>query len=1244
MRDAGYPEDQIQSWASNAAAQMAPHYSADQIRNYFGQKEPDLSDLKAHVKGNIDKISAAPETKEGEKTEASTAKLPDLTGKEQVEAKDVWDAMRAGWEGGDTGLFLNGLPKHVLPKDASLFQTFAAQTAQFVGDLPAMVAGAGALSELGPIGMAAGAFSAPAALRKILIDHYQKGDIKDASDFANRAVSTTWEAAKGAITGAATAATGGLFTGTAAKMAAEVLAMTTVSKGLEGELPDAKDFTNAAIAVGGLHAIGFGLGKSGGYIKEKLENIYAKTGVPPEQVVEAATKDPKLKGDLLSVNGDIPKEASGENNKPIEQLELPLEDKESPPPTDEDKAREDRILSVVKSTPKPEEPGFMGKIFDAVSKLWYKNFDYTESIRQMELRLQDETGKTFSKDESAYAATRFFNARMDKISQFISRATYDFKTGEANGEGYESILNDIKSKLGAAGIRTFNAYRIAKRSLNYEKRGFEAPGDLEDHRQFVKDHPEMQKFMDRYVAWRNRLLDYVGDSGRYSKDAISAMKKAGEDSFTPLKRVFESDPLTGKLPTSGSQIMRVVGSDRDIIDPFESDLKDLRAFITLALKTDAHNKFIKNFIYEDSPFIRKAEDQTKTIKIDSEARDLPIEGDLYTSVNKQRGMSQIEGWEDGKRTLYDVHPETAEALNGMAGNEPALNVFTGGMKYFASLLRLGTVQNPLFGIRHAWRQQITGATLSQTGLKLFQALSYAPEFLSGKSERYHKSVYDGALVSSIVPKMQDYVDGKIYEYDSKAPFLGKAWNAVKSLPEITHWAITQHDNIIRFAEYSRMLDKGASRAEAAFAAREVLPDFQKQGLQKAALDHLTAFFGVHLKGQARMFQALKGDFDNVKDLVTGNKDPIEALKELGTGYVVKNLAYITVPSVLLYMAQHDDDAIKDLPDWQKFAYWNIHISNWRPANSLAEAMSVKSAYPSNARQLPDGSWQVNDGTIVRLQKPFSNGIFFGSGFEAALESLKKEDPRQFEKFLKTVGGSLMAEPVPDSVKPMLEQYANRNFYTGQPIVRQSMENKVPEMQYDQYTSEVAKQLGKIIGYMPLVKDLGPSDAHMSSPKVIDNYIHSWTGTLGYYVVDALDKGLRAAGVAPPKVKPTDTLADIPFVKEFVVRFPNARPQSVADFEDRYKTSDQVRNSIRELLKEGDMMGAHQLSQKYSDNMERLKGIDTAIQRLNASIQKVNRLDTDPVQKRQLIDTMMYQMASMAKRGNELMDKFEKRAK
>lgn len=1205
LRDGGFSDEEIGQWKGQTAQDlMTGGFSASEVKDYFGQKDPDMSATKNLVKQNV---QAAQSTDQGQKAKREPI---DPTAR-PVEAKDLIDAMAAGWGSSFSGLMTGGNTSPIaLSKDSSYAQTAVSGASGLLGDAPAMAAGFVAGGAAGtalagpagaPIGAAAGAFAVPQAMRKILIDHYQKGDIEDAGDFARRAVDATWEGTKGAIVGATTALSGGLagaVAGTAGRMAAEVAAQTTVSSALEGHLPDKRDFVNGAIAIGGLHAIGAGVGKAG-YITDKLMNIYAETGAKPSEVIEAASNDPAVKGELLSQNPELPKEATPPEVPKEEPAVAPKEPPAEPVTPDEQTAKEagDRILSRIGERAESEEQSLASKMKDEFWSQYANKLDYTKVIGDV----IDEIGDQPLDEKNARVLMRLHAAVQDKIQENLEVGTRDFDTGKINGEAVLKPIEDYKAATGDTNLDEFKKYGIAIRSLELAKRGLEQPGSRVDDQTYVDAHPEIKPYFDRLVAAKDRVLDQLGASGRYSEDSIQAMKDLNQQHFS-FKKILEPDPLTGKTPGTTKEIKKIGSSDLKFEDPILSTLRDVGNMIKMAHETEATNTFIDN--------MSKAEDPSGFYRVSEEQSGIA-------------SKTQIAGYEDGQRTLYDVPEEVADSIKRMSGNKPAMSVWTSLLKPFAAALRIGTVDNPLFAIRHAWRNQLTAPTLTQTGLKPFEALLYAPEYLS-KGDSYHDFIYDGGGVNSIVPLGQGYLDGKIYELDKQAPFIDKAWNKVKTVAEFSHWAIVMNDNIVRFAEYKKMLGSGASRTESAFAAREVLPDFQKQGLQRSALQSITAFLNVHLQSMSRMVQETS---DNPY------------------GYIAKNLAYITTPSILLSAAQAGDDAIKDLPDWQKYMYWPIHISNWRPANTLAEYSSVESAYPSNARTLPDGTKQVNDGNIVRIQKPFTNGILFGSAIQAALEAWNKKDPKAFGDFAKTVAGSTLAEPVPTALNPVLEHMVNRNFYTGTPIVRQSMENKLPEMQYDQYTSETAKALGRLVSYVPGVRDIGPQDARMASPSVIDNYIHSWGGTLGYYAVDALDKGLKASGMSPDVVKPTNTLADIPFVKEFMIRFPNAKPQSVMDFEERYKKADEVTNSIKTLMKQGDVTGAVKMQDRYAINMDRLNGVDKALQNMNASIQKVNQSSNiDATQKRQLIDSMMFQMTSMAKEGNRLMDAFEKRAK
>lgn len=1196
LRDGGFSDDEIDAWkGTTSQALQDGGFSPQEIRDYFGTKNPDNSGIKAVAKKGM--AASAPATTDGLKPKHETV---DASLK-PVEAKDVWDAMAAAYGGSIFQMAKTGQESPIsVPDDASQSMKLANMGAGLVADSPAMF-----LGTLG--GGAVGGFGVPAGIRATLVDSIRRGDFQGPGDFAKRVVDIGWETAKGAATGLATEMTGGslkvanafgspmvkAITGTAARTAAEIAAQTTVASSLEGHLPSAEDFMHGAVAIGGLHAIGFGAGKMD-YVSSKLANIYAETGAHPSEVIEAANGDPSLKGEILSENPELPKEAAGPN--PEEKTPEPPADK--PEAESKDNSDRDEILSSIGQKAEPEAKSLADKAKEGFSRQYAKSLDHTSVIGDVIKELGDSP-----LDENNAQVLMRLHAGVDgKIRGFIEDGTRDFDTGKKNGESYSDIIDDVKA-LGPDGLDDFNAYRIAKRRISLTARDIEQGGNRETDFRFVKENQDsLQPIMDRYVAFRNRTLDYLGASGRYSESQIQAIKDLGADSYAPLKKILEPDPVTGKSPSSTKTIQAIGDSKLDIVDPYVSDVQDVANMIRLAQETHATNTFVGKVLGSEGgeAFLRRSEEQ---------------EGPL--------SKTQIAAYDNGERTLYDTNQDIADSIKRMAGNQPALSVWTDLLKPFATVLRAGTVNNPLFALRHAWRNQMTSGTFSQTGLKPFQSLMYAKEFLAN-GEAVQDFKYDGGALQQLMETGQDYLDKKIKDLDREAPISNRAWNAAKTAGSFSHFGIVLNDNIVRFAEYKRTLEAGGSRTEAAFAAREVLPDVQKAGLQKSALSQITAFLNVHAQGMARMGQEIKNN-------------PV--------GYMAKNLAYITVPSLLLYAAQHDDDAINDLPGWQKFNYWNIHVPNWRPANSLAEAMSVKSGYPSNVRQGPDGNWQVNDGTIFRIQKPFTSGIFFGSAFDAAMDSFKKHSPEDFGKFIKTVTASTFAEPIPSGAVGPLEHAMNRNFYTGQPIVRHSMENKLPEFQYDQYTSDTAKELGKLVSYVPLIKDIGPSDAKLASPKVLDNYIHGWTGTLGNYAIDILDKGLAKSGIVPDKVKPIPTLADIPGVKEFVIRFPNAHPQSVEDFMDRYEKADQVHNTINTLMKQGSVQEAVHIQDRYAVNMDRMNGVNRAIMNLNASIQKVNQTpDIDPVQKRQLIDGMMYQMTSMAKQGNLLMDEFEKRAK
>ena len=53
-------------------------------------------------------------------------------------------------------------------------------------------------------------------------------------------------------------------------------------------------------------------------------------------------------------------------------------------------------------------------------------------------------------------------------------------------------------------------------------------------------------------------------------------------------------------------------------------------------------------------------------------------------------------------------------------------------------------------------------------------------------------------------------------------------------------------------------------------------------------------------------------------------------------------------------------------------------------------------------------------------------------------------------------------PLPDVIRPFMEDATNENFFFDRAIVPYEMEKVLPEFQYTEYTSETAKLIGKVI--------------------------------------------------------------------------------------------------------------------------------------------------------------------------------------
>jgi hypothetical protein len=467
-----------------------------------------------------------------------------------------------------------------------------------------------------------------------------------------------------------------------------------------------------------------------------------------------------------------------------------------------------------------------------------------------------------------------------------------------------------------------------------------------------------------------------------------------------------------------------------------------------------------------------------------------------------------------------------------------------------------------------------------------------------------------------------YLQEDLRKLTGQTGLVGRAWNVLAD-PEASMWdktgavgklpfqaigkfvldplrAMTQFaENASHLAAFKKGM-RASERAEPeatnmrdqiirnAWVSRDTAVDAARMGANIRAYNMITAFANIKLQDTDRVVRAIRDD-------------PIGSLVKIGGA--------ITVPSVALWAANHNDPRYAEIPQWQKDMFWLV--------------------------MTPDH--------VFRIPKPWAMGMVFGTLPERLLDAYaaQKQDAFKdfFEQFTKQVG----PEFLPTAAAPIVDQFANRSTFTNRTLIPSAQEKFLPEYQYTPYTTELTKALGRIIGAFPGISELkteqtafgGPARA-ITSPILMENYIRAWTGTLGNYALNAADTALRKQGILPDPPAPTSTLADMPIIKAFVVRYPSASAQSIQDFYDNNARNKTYFDTFMAKAKEGDIAAVQHIQDMGGPMMfARLDSIEKTLNEHSKLVQDVYKNpQIQPAEKRQLIDQLYYSMIQVAQSGNE----------
>ena len=861
------------------------------------------------------------------------------------------------------------------------------------------------------------------------------------------------------------------------------------------------------------------------------------------------------------------------------------------------------------------------------------------------------------KSFDVYKKMRIQMGNIGKGFHFIQKATFDFKTLKDNGKSFIEVMDKvIKTK---ENYQEFTAYSIAKRVMEKFDQGISTIYSLTkaDRQKMINVIKELDsKYAETFKElnlYQQRVLTYLKDAGVLSPELYSRVLELNRD-YVALNKVLDISLLSkGNKNNTGlgtmvkNPLKKMEGSikERITIDPIETMFLNTLHFIQIAEKNSVNKMFInmvlesqkRKAVYEKDgpnlidPFaeiyevknlkeIKVSEKELSSLFIDSKGMSENAKQGL-TVLRKQDGWlkdSQIAVYEKGKLKVYEVGIEFATALKDV--NKYQANIYMRILSVPTRTLRAGATLDPAFILKNFGRDTFFATAFSKNNfIPIWSSLKGVFHLVKNKAvgdKLYAKFMKSGALQSQLISFDRNYFrDGQML-----AELTGrKLHNAINPKNWLENLRIMSEvfESASRLEDFKmtiKRLEKENAKLEdrqkltereiieeAGFEARDVTVDFRKMGTEMQGLNMINAFFNARVQGVLKLKQGLF--------------DP----KRRGT--VIKNsVLWITVPSMLLWFKNKDSEVYKDLPQWQKDLNW-IWISN-------------------------EGT---PDQVVWRIPKPFEIGWLFGSLPERLMDWVYNEDREAFTKstldFVKDFSKSF--GPIPEFLRPFIEDAQNENFFFERPIVPYNLERILPEYQYTEYTSETAKLIGS---FFSKLKKGEMAIMSLNSPAKIENYIRAWTGGLGKHMLDLLDYSFKTLGIVNPPIEPWSdnwvrNLQDMPIIQAFVVRHPSASAEPIAKFWNLYKPiSDNVR-TFEHLMKENKIDEAMKVWENINPELLYLLEFAKPLKEMGDIISLIYKNESIAANdKRQLIDGFYGDMIMIAKQALEVKKDLDKRKK
>jgi hypothetical protein len=698
----------------------------------------------------------------------------------------------------------------------------------------------------------------------------------------------------------------------------------------------------------------------------------------------------------------------------------------------------------------------------------------------------------------------------------------DFKHG-----GFVKIIGQLHTtEYGEDLMRLFKMYRIGLRGTRLNKEGKEVvltPEQLELATEIGKDFPIIQIVSDQYSEYNNAILDYAVQTGILSEeitinqlienissnqkvkitknDLTNLAKEARKNELTdeqfrqellilssdlnikleadnkietrgtaeiwkdnadyyPFYRKMADDSIQGPAVAggflSGNPLnIEIKGSKKAIEpEPLEVMARNMQSIVTAAMKNEGLSRLME--VYEEGKIAKKI-----LLKDKKSARDL--------------GSDVISVFENGEQIHYQVaDPIFTMGLQAFGMTQDA-GLFMKVIGLPSNILRESITRDPGFIIKNMLRDTLSSAVTS--GANFIPIVDTFKGFAADLSELERFGViggYDAANDRQDVVKKIKKIKREqgLDVYDEEGNF---AIDQVVKLWDFMGGLTTRSDGSTRKAVADSILELTGDQVEAAYQALEII-NFDRRGFNPYMRIVTTAipFLNARIQGLDVLYRSGTGQYSSKISEIAKNTTPDEVAKSIILTTVFRG-GMLTLATLLYYALIGDEERYEGERQSVRDDNWLIPTPDGLPPLKFPIPFEVGFIFKTVPERILDYSMtkfnnpNYGNTTGKQLEDSISRGI----------TTTLKLDPTAWQIF-----------------KPLKEVRNNKSGFTGNPIVPPFMEEGIePYQQYTTNTSSFAIALG---------------DQFNVSPIKIDYLMNQYTGTIGTYLLNIADIGVRKA--------------------------------------------------------------------------------------------------------------------------------------